>query len=54
MFIPRIFIPAMLPIWCFFADFFFRTAFFFFCSAVFDLDFVFGLRIPGILDMSCP
>jgi hypothetical protein len=54
MFILRIFIPAMLPIWCFFADLFFRTAFLFLRSAAFGLGFVFGLLIPGILDMSCP
>jgi hypothetical protein len=52
--IPRVFIPGLLPIWCFFADCFFRTAFLFFRSVAFDLGFVFGLLIPGILDMSCP
>ncbi|HAF16378.1 MAG TPA: hypothetical protein DCK93_22450 [Blastocatellia bacterium] len=53
IFIPGMFIPGMLPMSCVFAVCFFLVAFLFFRSVAFDLDFAFGLLIPGIFDMSC-
>ncbi|HAF14133.1 MAG TPA: hypothetical protein DCK99_10645 [Blastocatellia bacterium] len=38
---------------CLFAVCFFRVAFLFFRVVAFDLDFAFGLLIPGMLDISC-
>ena len=53
IFIPGMFIPGMLLRSCFFAVCVFRVAFLFFRNLPFDLDFAFGLLIPGIFDMSC-
>src|SRR5437588_811148 len=53
IFIPGMFIPCMFPMSCFFAVRLFRVVFLFFRDVVFDLDFAFGLLIPGILDISC-
>ena len=43
----------MLPIWAFFAAFFFRVGFLFFRGVAFDVGFGFALLIPGIFDISC-
>ncbi len=50
-----IFIPGMLLMSCFFAVCFFRAVFLFFRVVAFDfdLDFAFGLLMPGMLDISC-
>ncbi len=53
IFIPGMLIPCMLLISCFFAVCFFRVVFLFFRVVGFDLDFDFGLLMPGILDISC-
>ena len=47
------FIAGMLPILCFFAVDFLRVVVFFCRVVAFDLDFLFGLLIPGMLDISC-
>src|SRR6266536_3398074 len=43
----------MLLMSCFFAVCFFRVVFLFFRVVGFDLDFAFGLLMPGMLDISC-
>lgn len=53
IFIPGIFIPGMLLMSCFFAVCFLRVVLFFFRDVPCDLDFAFGLFMPGILDISC-
>src|SRR6266851_763808 len=47
------FIPAILLMSCFLAVRFLRVGFLFFRDVARDLDFAFGLLIPGILDISC-
>src|SRR5882762_5399280 len=55
IFIPGMFIPAMLPMSCFFVVRLFLVAALFFVSAVFRLAFGLGfdIFIPGMLCMSC-
>jgi len=52
IFIAGMFIPGILLTSCFFAVCLLRTGFRFFRIVTFDLDFAFGLLIPGMLDMS--
>jgi len=52
MFIPGMLIPGMLLMSCFFPVCLFRAVFFFFLAGGFDLDFDFGLLMPGMLDIS--
>jgi hypothetical protein len=52
IFIPGMFIPDMLLMSCFLAVCLLRTVFFFFRDDVCDLDFAFGLFVPGMLCIS--
>ena len=53
IFIPGMFMPGILLMSCFVAVCLWRVGFLFFREVAVDLDFAFGLLIPGILDISC-